>query len=227
METLHNIGISDAMVTSTVITVIVCIIAIVAGSNIQKIPTGWRNAVEWGIEKLYNFFADVMGKEACRKYFSLIGTLFIYILICNYSGLLPLAGEASGFKSPTSSVNFPLAMALIVFIAIQVAGIREHHGLKYYKHFFKPVAFIFPLMIIEELVRPISLTFRLYGNVYGDETIVSVFNGIFPVGLSVIMQFLAVLMGLIQALVFSLLSAMYIREAAENEENEQLPVHTA
>ena len=227
METLHNMGISDAMITSTIVTVIICVIAIIAGSNIQRIPTGWRNAVEMGIEKLYNFFTDVMGEKACRKYFPIIGTLFIYILICNYSGLLPLAGEMNGFKSPTSSVNFPLAMALIVFIAIQVAGVREHHGLKYYKHFFKPVAFIFPLMIIEELVRPISLTFRLYGNVYGDETIVSVFNGIFPLGLSVIMQFLAVLMGLIQALVFSLLSAMYITEAAENDESEQLSAHTA
>ena len=227
METLHSMGITDAMITSTIITVIICVLAIIAGSNIQKIPTGWRNAVEMAIEKLYNFFEDVMGPESCRKYFPIIGTLFIYILICNYSGLLPGAGEVTGFKSPTSSVNFPLAMALIVFCMMQVAGIRENHGLKYYKHWFKPVAFIFPLMIIEEVVRPISLTFRLYGNIYGDETIVEVFNGIFPVGLSVIMQFLAVLMGLIQALVFSLLSAMYITEAAEADENEQLPVHTA
>lgn len=224
LNALYSIGMTDPMITSSVITIVLCVIAIAAGRRLEMIPTGLQNVVELAVGKLHSFFTDIMGEYACRKYFPIVGTLFIYILVCNYSGLLPLAGELKGFKPPTSDVNFPLALALVVFVALQVIGIKESHGLRYYKHFFKPVAFIFPLMIIEELVRPVSLTFRLYGNISGEEAVVAAFNDIFPVGLAVIMQFLSVLMGLIQALVFSLLAAIYIAEAAEHEE-EHLPVH--
>ena len=216
IEKLNAIGISDAMITSTVITVIICILVIIAGRRIEMIPSGFQNMIELGIEKLHGFFEGIMGKYACDKYFPLIATLFIYILFCNYSGLIPLAGEAPGFQAPTSNVNFPAGMAIIVFFAAQIRGIR------FYKHLFKPVAFIFPLMVIEEFVRPISLTFRLYGNIYGEEAVIKSFFDILPLGLPIIMQALSVLMGLIQALVFSLLAAIYISEAAEHE--EQLPV---
>ncbi len=222
IEKLNAIGISDAMITSTVITVIICVLAIIAGRRIEMIPSGFQNMIELGIEKLHGFFEGIMGKYACDKYFPLIATLFIYILFCNYSGLIPLAGEAPGFQAPTSNVNFPAGMAIIVFFAVQIIGLAEHRGIRFYKHLFRPVAFIFPLMVIEEFVRPISLTFRLYGNIYGEEAVINSFFDILPLGLPIIMQALSVLMGLIQALVFSLLAAIYISEAAEHE--EQLPV---
>lgn len=224
LNALYSIGMTDAMITSSVITIILCAIAIIASRRLEMIPTGLQNVIEMAVGKLNSFFKDIMGEYACKRYFPIVATLFIYILICNYSGLLPLAGEVKGFKPPTGDINFPLALALTLFVALQIIGMREQHGLRYYKHFLKPVAFIFPLMIIEELVRPVSLTFRLYGNISGEEAVVAAFNDIFPVGLAVIMQFLSVLMGLIQALVFSLLAAIYIAEAAEHEE-EQLPVH--
>ena len=210
IEKLNAIGISDAMITSTVITVIICVLAIIAGRRIEMIPSGFQNMIELGIEKLHGFFEGIMGKYACDKYFPLIATLFIYILFCNYSGLIPLAGEAPGFQAPTSNVNFPAGMAIIVFFAVQIIGLAEHRGIRFYKHLFKPVAFIFPL------------TFRLYGNIYGEEAVINSFFDILPLGLPIIMQALSVLMGLIQALVFSLLAAIYISEAAEHE--EQLPV---
>lgn len=159
-----------------------------------------------------------MGSKACRSYFPLVGTLFIYILFANYSGLLPGAGHISGIAAPTSSINCTMAMAIIVFVAMQVIGIREHHGLSYYKHLLRPFAFLLPLMILEDLVKPISLTLRLYGNVFGEETVTSSFFNLIPIGLPVIMQFLSVLMGLVQALVFSLLAAIYIKEALPEEE---------
>lgn len=110
IEKLNAIGISDAMITSTVITVIICVLAIIAGRRIEMIPSGFQNMIELGIEKLHGFFEGIMGKYACDKYFPLIATLFIYILFCNYSGLIPLAGEAPGFQAPTSNVNFPAGM---------------------------------------------------------------------------------------------------------------------
>lgn len=218
IEKLNAAGITDSMITSAVITVIICVIAVIAGRRLEMVPSGVQNMIELGIEKLHNFFTGVMGEHLCGRYFSLIATLFIYILICNYSGLLPLAGEAPGFQAPTSDINFPAGMAIIVFVAIQAIGIREQ-GLGSFKRLFKPFIFIFPLLLMDEFIKPVSLTFRLYGNTYGDEQVIGAFFDICPIGLPVVMQLLVVLLGLIQALVFSLLTAIYIQEACEVEEH--------
>lgn len=219
IDKLHSIGFTDAMITSCVITILVAIIVIAASRKMELIPGTVQNMIELGIEKLHNFFEGIMGEHLCRRYFPLVGTLFIYILICNYSGLLPFAGEAPGFQAPTSDINFPAGMAILVFILIQAIGIREHRGLGTYKRMFKPFVFIFPLLLMDELVKPISLTFRLYGNTYGDEEVIRAFFDILPIGLPVVMQILVVLLALIQALVFSLLTAIYIGEACEDEEH--------
>ena len=217
IETLNSIGISNAMITSTVLTVIICVIAIIAGKHVEIIPNNRIVlAIELGIEKLNGFFKDLMGERICKRYFPIVGTLFIYIMICNYTGLLPLAGELPGLAAPTSSINFPLGFAIVVFFATQIIGLREQ-GIKTYKRLIEPVALMFPLMLIEEFVRPFSLTLRLYGNIFGEESVVHAFFGLIPLGLPVIMQFLSVLMGLVQALVFSLLASIYITEVAEVE----------
>ncbi|MDO4545461.1 MAG: F0F1 ATP synthase subunit A [Bacillota bacterium] len=218
IEALNSIGISNGMITSFVITILLCVVSIVAGRRLQTVPSGLQNFAEWAIESLYNFFQDIMGEKGCKRYFPLVATLFIYILISNYSGLLPGSGHINGLAAPTSSINCTMAMAIIVFIAIQAIGIREHHGLGYFQHLLQPFAFLLPLMILEELVRPVSLTLRLYGNIYGEETVTASFFDLIPVGLPVIMQALSVLMGLVQALVFALLTGIYIKEALPEEE---------
>ena len=223
ISTLHAIGMTDSMITSSVITIVLCVIAIIVGRNLSvEKPEGVQNAVEMGIEKLYGFFEGLMGKEMCRKYFPLVGTLFIYILACNYSGLLPLAGQAPGFQAPTSNMNFPAGLALLVIVLVQIIGIREHRGMGTYKRMIRPFVFILPLMLMDELAKPISLTFRLYGNTYGDEMVVEVLREICPFLLPVVMQLLVVLLALIQAIVFALLTAIYIGEAVEKETN--LPI---
>ena len=117
-------------------------------------------------------------------------------------------------------------MAIVVFVAVQAIGIREHHGLSYFKHLLKPFAFLLPLMILEDLVKPISLTLRLYGNVFGEEMVTSSFFDLVPIGLPVVIQALSVLMGLVQALVFALLTGIYIKEALPEEDGgEVLPSH--
>ncbi|MHC1721918.1 MAG: F0F1 ATP synthase subunit A [Aminipila sp.] len=226
IEMLNSMGITNAMITSSVITLILCFLAILAGRHMEMIPSGLQNVMEVVVEKLSDFFTDLMGEYAGRKYFPLVATLFLYVLLCNYSGLLPLSGELPGLKAPTSSINFPLGLALIVFCSIQVVGIRESHGLKFYKHLFEPIAFLFPLMLLEELVKPVSLTLRLYGNIFGEESVTGVFFGMVPLGLPVLMQIFSVLMGLIQAMVFSLLAGIYIAGAAEHgaEAHEHLTV---
>ena len=218
METLNSIGITSGMITSAVITLLLCGISIYAGKRIQTVPSGFQNFAEWAIESLYNFFEGIMGSRACRQHFPLIATLFIYILICNYSGLLPASGHKPGLAAPTGSINCTMAMAIIVFVTMFAVGIKEHHGLGYFKHYFKPFAFLFPLMILEDLVKPVSLTLRLYGNIFGEHTVTQSFFDLIPIGLPVVMQALSVLMGLIQALVFSLLASIYIKEAMPEEE---------
>lgn len=218
IDALNSVGITNGMITSTVITIILCALSIYAGKRLQTVPSGLQNFVEWAIGSLYNFFEDIMGSKACKRYFPLIATLFIYILVCNYSGLLPGAGHIPGLAAPTGSINCPMAMALIVFVMMFAVGIREHRGLGYFKHYFKPFAFLFPLMILEDLVKPVSLTLRLYGNIFGEHTVTGSFFDLVPIGLPVIMQALSVLMGLIQALVFSLLASIYIKEAMPEEE---------
>ncbi len=216
---LHKIGMTDAMITSSIITIVICIIAIIISRKISvEEPAGpVQNMVEMGLEKLHGFFEDLMGEEMCKKYFPLVGTLFIYILICNYSGLLPLSGHAPGFQAPTSDINFPAGLALMVIVLVQLIGIREHRGMGTYKRMFQPFIFIFPLMLMDELAKPISLTFRLYGNTFGDEQVVDVLRELCPVLLPVVMQFLVVILALIQAVVFALLTAIYIGEAVEKE----------
>lgn len=216
MEALNSIGITSPMITSTAITIFICAVVIIAGRNMTMIPTGLQNVVEVVVEKLHAFFVDLMGEYAGRKYFPIVATFFIYILICNYSGLIPLAGHLPGLAAPTSSINFPLGLAIVVFFSVQIIGIRENHGISYYKHLFKPFAFMFPIMLLEEFVRPVSLTLRLYGNIFGEESVISAFFGLVPLGMPIIMQALSVLMGLIQSLVFALLAAIYISEAAEH-----------
>lgn len=218
IEALNSIGITNGMITSAGITVLLCILSIAAGKRLQTVPSGLQNVAEWAIEGLYGFFEGIMGSKACRQYFPLICTLFIYILFCNYSGLLPGSGHIPGLEAPTGSINCTMAMAIIVFVMMFFVGIKEHHGIGYFKHYFKPFAFLFPLMILEDLVKPVSLTLRLYGNIFGEHTVTNSFFDLVPIGLPVVMQALSVLMGLIQALVFSLLAAIYLKEAMPEEE---------
>ena len=223
---LHSIGMTDAMITSSVITILICAAAIFVSRRISvEDPAPLQNMVEMGIEKLHSFFSELMGEEMCRKYFPLVGTLFIYILICNYSGLLPFAGQAPGFQAPTSDINFPAGLALMVIILVQLIGIREHHGMGTYKRMIQPFVFILPLMLMDELAKPISLTFRLYGNTFGDEQVVDVLRELCPVLLPVVMQFLVVILALIQAVVFALLTAIYSGEAVEKETTLPIDQH--
>ncbi len=218
VTSIGPVEITSQMITSVIITIIICGACIIAGRNMQMVPTGLQNIMEIVVFKLRNFYKDVMGEYSGGKYFAFCATFFIYVLLCNYSGLLPLSGHLPGLAAPTSSINFPLGMALIVFVATQALGMKEHGGLKFYKHLLKPVALIFPLMVIEEIVRPVSLTLRLYGNVFGEEAVTEAFFDILPFGLPIVMMALSVLMGLVQALVFSLLAGIYISGAVEHEE---------
>jgi F-type H+-transporting ATPase subunit a len=165
------------------------------------------------IEKLVT---DFMG-QAGKKYIPVIGTLGLFIVLGNLMGQIPI------FDSPTSNINMTLGCALFIFVYYHAQGIREHGFWKYIKHFAGPVwwlAILFiPVEVISHFSRPLSLTIRLFGNIFGEHTVKSILFGLFAFLVPLPMMVLAVFMGLIQALVFIMLSCVYISGAIAHEES--------
>lgn len=197
---------------SWLVMLILMVLAKIATKSVQMIPSGAQNIFEVVIGGWEDFMVDVMGEHG-RPYFPLIFTLFIYILFMNWMGLVP------GMFSPSANINTPLSMALIVFITTHVVGIKEH-GFHYVKHFMGPVAALAPLMIIIEIIshfaRVLSLTFRLFGNILGEDLVVTIL--VFLAGMYLAplpMMALGVFTCFLQAFIFSLLTMLYIAAALE------------
>lgn len=170
---------------------------------------------------LYEFFYQALGKDT-RKYIALTGTLFVYILCLNLLGLIPL------MKSPSSVWGVNVAMALFVFFYVQYTAIVRNGVLGYLKHLRGDPWWMFPLMfplhLIGELIKPVSLSLRLFGNILGEDTLLAVFSSLIVVGfismpLHSPFMFMAVLFSTIQALIFSMLTAVYISLMLPHEEH--------
>jgi F-type H+-transporting ATPase subunit a len=184
-----------------------------AGRRIGLVPKGAQNVFELVVGGLEEFMVDVTGEEG-RAFFPFIASIFLFILLCNLIGLIP------GFYSPTSNVNTTLALALCTFIYTHYLGVK-YHGAKYIKHFLGPIPALAPLFFIIEIVghfaRVLSLTLRLFGNIMGEDivlTILLLLAGAFLAPLP--MMFLAVFTSVVQAFVFTLLSMMYFAGAMEH-----------
>ncbi len=180
--------------------------------GLQMVPRGGQNFFEVLIGGIENFQISIMGEHG-RPYFPLIATLMIYILCMNWIGLIP------GMYAPTSNINTPLSMAIVVFIVTHIVGIKEH-GVKYIKHFLGPVWWLAPLILIIELIghcaRVLSLTFRLFGNILGEELVVAILlllAGFYLAPLP--MMVLGIFTSFVQAFIFALLTMMYIAGSLE------------
>jgi F-type H+-transporting ATPase subunit a len=212
--TEYHLPIYNFVITSWVIMFILVFTAWLATKHMHRLPKGIQNIWEYAVEGLFGFFSGMMGEDRARKYGPFLTTLFLYILLSNYSGLIPGAGMIKGLVPPTSNVSITAALAILVFLSIFYFGIRAK-GIGFFKHFFQPMAFLFILNVIEELVRPVSLSLRLYGNIYGEETIIGKLGEMVPLIVPLPMMALAVLLGAIQAFVFALLASTYIAGATE------------
>ncbi|HJZ88545.1 MAG TPA: F0F1 ATP synthase subunit A [Polyangia bacterium] len=177
---------------------------------------GLRNFFEVFVESFYGLMQQVMGPELARKYLPLIGSLAFFIFFSNALGLIP------GFLPPTSTLKTNLAIALFVFVFYHAVGIREH-GLAYFKHFLGPIWWLAPLMLPIELIshvaRPVSLSFRLMGNIVADHKVVFLFFTLVPILVPVPFLLLGVLVTVIQTLIFCILTMVYISMAAAHEEH--------
>ena len=179
-------------------------------------PSFIQKAIEVYYNYVRNVVRDMIG-PGWERYFPLIGTLGLFILFSNLLGLIPI------FKSPTSSLNVTFACALTVFIYYHAQGIRRQGLFKYLKHFAGPtiwLAWLFiPVEIIGHLSRPLSLSVRLFGNIFGEDTIILILFMLVPFFVPLPLMCLAIFTSLVQTLVFIMLSCVYIAGAVAHEES--------
>ncbi len=215
----HLFGILDVtgeVVMMWIILAIVTVISLVVKHNLKERPGVFQNMIETGVEYLDHFFRDLLGQEKSRKYFSFLASLFIFIIFANYSGLLPGVGLTDYAKAPTSSLSVTAGLGVLTFIFLQVAGLRC--GVKhYFKRFVSPMFFMLPLLLLDELIKPASLALRLFGNVFGEEMVTEELYNIFPIGVPIVMMVLSLLFCALQALVFTMLTSIYLDEVTETE----------
>ena len=174
---------------------------------------GARNIMELLVDIVVGLSDSIIGKKG-RKYVSLFGSLFIFILLANLLGLVP------GFTPPTSNWWANLGLGLVVFVAYHYWGVREN-GAHYFKQFVGPMLLLAPLFIVIEVFshafRPMSLSIRLYGNMFGDHLVLEIFSSLTKVIIPVVFYILGTLVSVIQAAVFTILSVIYVAMAISHE----------
>jgi F-type H+-transporting ATPase subunit a len=182
-----------------------------ATRRVNILPGGFQNVMEVIIEGFDNLLTETMGPEG-RKFFPLIATLGLAILTSNLLGLIP------GFESPTANLNTTVSMAVVVFVTTHEVGIKIH-GFKYAKHFLGPIWWLTPLMLVIEIVshlaRVVSLSFRLFGNIAGEDKVLAVVVLLVPFLVPLPVFILMIFTSFIQTVVFMLLAMMYIAGAME------------
>lgn len=188
-------------------------LGVLASRKISLVPSGAQNVFEMIISGLEEFMVEITGEEG-RAFFPYIATCFLFIMFCNLIGLLP------GFFSPTANINTTLALALCTFVYTHYLGVK-YHGAKYVKHFLGPIPALaplfFPIEVIGHMARVLSLTLRLFGNIMGEDLVLTILlflAGMFLAPLP--MMFLAVFTSVVQAFVFTLLSMMYFAGSMEH-----------
>ncbi len=218
---LFSIGpveISGVVVTMWVIIAVLALVSWLATRRLREIPGPMQNLAEIAVGKLRGYFSGILGKKLTKKYFPIFATFFIFIIVCNYSGILPGAGHITGFAVPTACLSVTAGLAVVAFFTTHVVGVRERGLGEYLKSFLKPVALLLPLTLLEQFVRPFSLAMRLYGNLYGEEMVTSNLYNIFPIIAPLVMNVLSLLFCFIQAMIFTMLLSIYVAEAAGEEE---------
>ncbi len=201
----------DAIVYTWLVMAILIVLSLLVRSKMQLIPGRLQNFMELVIGSIEKMIVDNIGEKG-KPFFPLIATLALFILVCNLIGLIP------GFYPPTANLNTPVACAIVVFLTTHIVGVRQH-GIKYVKHFLGPVWWLAPFMFLVEIIghlsRPLSLSFRLFGNMNGHELILIIFFALAPFLVPLPMMLMGVLIAFLQSFVFMLLATIYIEGSLE------------
>ncbi|WP_024955137.1 F0F1 ATP synthase subunit A [Sulfurospirillum arcachonense] len=192
---------------------IILFVAKKATTSMQLVPSGAQNIMEAYLEGVISIGKDVIGEELARKYLPLVATVGLLVLVGNLIGIIP------GFESPTSSVNMTLVLALVVFVYYNYEGIRVNGVIKYFAHFMGPMKILAPLMfpieIVSHLSRIVSLSFRLFGNIKGDDMFLAVILMLAPWIVPMVPFGLLTFMAFLQAFIFMILTYVYLASAVQ------------
>jgi len=204
----------DYLVMVLIVALALIVLLGLASRRLTLVPRGRQNVAEMLVQVFENLIVDTVGPDG-RKYLPVIATVGLFVFGCNMIGLFP------GFMSPTSKLNVTLGCALVVFFYYHAQGIKAQ-GLKYFKHFLGPIPALAPLMIPIEVIshfsRPVSLSMRLFGNIFAEELLIVIMASIVPFLLPLPFMAVAIFTSLIQSFVFVLLSCIYIAGAVAHEE---------
>ena len=208
----------QVLITSWLVLGILFLIGILGNRQLQLEPCGLQNLTEYVTEFIRDLARTQIGEKDYLKWVPFLGTIFLFIFVSNWSGaLLPwrLIELPSGeLGAPTGDINTTVALALLTSISYFYAGLKKK-GFNYFKRYIKPVAFLLPINILEDFTKPLSLSFRLFGNLLADELVVGVVITLVPLVVPIPLMLLGLFTSAIQALVFSTLAGAYIGESLE------------
>lgn len=198
--------------------------SLAATRNIQRIPSGFQNFMEYALEFIRDLARDQLGEKEYRPWVPFIGTLFLFIFVSNWSGaLIPwklIQLPEGELAAPTNDINTTVALALLTSLAYFYAGFKKK-GLGYFAKYIQPTPILLPIAILEDFTKPLSLSFRLFGNILADELVVAVLVLLVPLFIPLPVMALGLFTSAIQALVFATLAGAYIHEALEGHGEEE------
>ena len=225
-------SLTNTMFTMVLITALLLVLLLIFSRGRAAVPGRVQNFIEWGVESLDNF-ASGMGGSGARPYVPMFVCFFILILAFNWSGLVPPIGRVEFLRAPTSDVNVTIGLALVAFFTFQVEGFR-HLGFKGYAGKFFPfyefrngigagviALFVGLVELMLEFVKPLTLSMRLFGNIFGGEVALGVVTALFIAILPVALYGLEIMLTFVQALIFSTLTLMLTIAAVESHHHEE------
>jgi F-type H+-transporting ATPase subunit a len=213
----------QVFITSWIVIGLLLIASFAATRNVQRIPRGIQNLMEYALEFVRDLTKNQIGEKEYRPWVPFVGTLFLFIFVANWSGaLVPwklLRLPEGELAAPTNDINTTVALALLVSLAYFYAGFKKK-GLGYFAKYVQPTPVLLPIAILEDFTKPLSLSFRLFGNILADELVVGVLVLLVPLFVPLPVMLLGLFTSAIQALVFATLAAAYIHEALEGHGEE-------
>ncbi len=200
------LSVTTTVINTWVVMAVLFITVFLLTRRLSDKPRGAQTILELAVGFFYYLIDEGLGKSG-RKYLPIVGTLFIFILFLNLSWFIP------NMVPPTTDLMTTAALAITTIIIVQIMGIREQGLGGYLKNFAKPIPLMLPLNILEEFVKPFSLAIRLFGNLFGEKMVTSIFFVLVPLLVPIPLMALGVLMGTIQAFIFTLLTVTYLATA--------------
>nr|QWK43352.1 ATP synthase CF0 A subunit subunit IV [Egregia menziesii] len=208
----------QVLIVSSFVILLTLLFSFLGTSNKNIVPNGWQNFMESVVEFIKDIAQNQLGETAYRPWLPFIGTLFLFIFGCNWAGaIIPwkLIKLSEGeFGAPTNDINTTVALSLLTSFMYFYAGLSTK-GFGYFKRYIEPTPLLLPINILEDFTKPLSLSFRLFGNVLADELTVSVLALLVPLIVPLPVMLLGVFASSVQALIFSTLAGAYIAEAVE------------